>query len=317
MKKSKSKKRHFFLGLGILFLLLTLAFIIFNIRDFLLQYANVHELNLNCNVPVLLRQDKQIIYDINFSKNYNELNYVKIKIVNKDSGAKEVIFRANDWIKLYFNKEDAVQLKFLPRLYVGKNNNGNNVAKHVNFEKRICFVINNIIYLTGVVPNSIIIRIPGQILVYPAKFKMYFLHGVAHKIKINTQDFVLEDGTKIKLYNFSNVFQKIRILERNDQIFDEGTSVEVLNATNKSGYATFWARVLQGLGFQVTHIYTINHLFDKIPNNTRYYIYINPKIEHSFSVRVIKELFKDNAYLTIKRPKGILTTSSIVVILVK
>jgi len=313
MEKSKSKKRHFYLIFIFLFFPLVLAIIIFNNKNFLFQYNNVHELNLNCDIPIFSRRDKQIIYDLSFNKDYDELKYVRIKIIDKDNGAKEMLFKADDWIKLYFNKEDAVQLKFLPRLYL--DNNGKSCQ--LLLQKKLCYILNNLIYLTGVVPTSIVVRAPKQILMVPFKVKTNLLTRANREINISTQDFVLEDGTKIKLYNFSNIFSKIKNLERNDQIFDEGISVEVLNATNKSGYATFWARVLQGLGFQLTHIYTINHLFDKIPKNTKYYIYINPQIKYSYSVKVIKELFKSNVYITNKRPKGILTTSDIVIILVK
>ena len=266
-----------------------------------LQCKQVPQLSVKGNhIDLLIIQDhsRKIIYSISYLGFRNEQ---PVWLLN---------LPADGWVYNPLVSRDPFQLKFLPRIASDE-----------------CQLIQSLLQITGLPvfrfyivdrkdgvlkTNEEIKSIKVSALVQQFENKQAELARIPVRF---TQDIVLEDGTKKKTLDLDKLFKDLQKYTQIPDVLTEGLSVEIYNATDKTGYAAQWSKILRSLGFRVVRIGNVNKktLSDKSSNNV---VFIKESLEDSVSANIIQELFPEATFVH-ERFTNFINTADVVIILLE
>ena len=313
-----------FLVLVFIFTLLFMLRLLYSKYNSVLAFiVNRHELKTSCSFLTFRNggdRDVLLLIDVDHLNHTYKINNIEYIFWDNNSGAIDILdLRASDWVRLYFQNQNYSQVQYLMRALNQNSLQG-------------CYLFKELTYLTGIVPTRIIYRLHNKqkrtsFWVYNIGFKDYlvFMRAInkgegIHYVAPDSTKVILEDGTVVNAYVFSNIFPLIKNLIRLPKIEQEGVSVEIYNATNKSGYATFWSKVLTGMGFNVNRVGTAvkRPVVHGTNSNFTYWVYVSNKAKSTYSFKYLSALLGGNKiYFSHTRPDSMVTTGDIVVILLQ
>jgi len=227
--------------------------------------------------------------------------------IKSQSGSYKLKITGDQWLRIYFGQVRTVQVKYLLRL--------DDNAQQAD----LCKITRILEYSTGIPFENIYYFKDGKYYSSsPIRLLYWIILDKAHKVtqlKIKPKDkFTLEDGSQVDVLTYSDIFDKVKNILSLEEVQKEGIFVEIYNATDKAGYATYWARRLKTLGFLISRAGN----YPQLDVSQDMYVYISPSVQESTTAKTLKSLLKNkNVYWADKRPKYLLTTSEIVIILLR
>ncbi len=302
------------------------AFIVKPVINFINTHRYLHRAELiKCNllrkvydnsphlagyVLQLTKQDRlEMVWLLNVARSSKFLpEFTKYKANNI------LYWKGSDWISLYNTDTPVAQIITLPHY-----------AKHEKI-KPLKFIVRQLVYTTGVIPNFIVIvdknfkLLASSVNIKSAQDIVNIIrsHKAIHIKPVLDNLYVLEDGTEVYYTNYRSFALQYSNFNKLDFLADEHAFVEVYNATNLNGYGGFCSHILRQYGIDVSRLGTIEHpavLAGVQSCNALVYV---PRVAGYKTLQFIRYLFDiPNACVKQGRPPFLLTTGDIVIILNK
>ncbi len=290
------------------------------LHRYITWYFHEQVMQENCDQSLYFDRNDWFITAEIYVKDNETIDKIRyIFLDKKNEQLYELVLDGKQWVRLYFQTPDYVQVQYMLRTLNDKNKDRT---------KSHCDLYKQLIYLTGVVPSNVSLIYSDKIISFQKtslKFLWLLDHTNVKNIETTPHTAILEDGTKIDTISFNDIFSRIKDFIAIDQVVNEGVLVEIYNATDKNGYATFWSKVLNGMGFDVVRVGTLTNknMFTGNKNNesdikqSTFWLYIDPKVKNLESVKILKKLLGDNVYISDTRPYGVVSTADVVIVLVR